>query len=55
MELKILESQLKELMPKNKKKKKNNKLASLYGIWKELGDFSYNEIKELEIKLPSKL
>ena len=52
IELKIIESQLKELMPK--KKKQNTKFANLYGIWKKFGDFSYDDIKESEIKLHTK-
>jgi len=52
MELKIIESQLKEFALKKKGK---NKFVALYGIWKEYGDFTYNEIKESEIKLPSEL
>jgi hypothetical protein len=53
MELKVLELQLKEFALKKKKGK--NKFVDLYGIWKRYGDFSYNEIKESEIKLPSEL
>ncbi|MEO0162742.1 MAG: hypothetical protein ABIL39_11790 [candidate division WOR-3 bacterium] len=55
MELKILEAQLRDLVSKNKKKKKDNKFSKLYGIWKKYGDFSYHEIKESEIKLPKDL
>jgi hypothetical protein len=54
IELKIIESQLKELASKMKKKK-DNKFANLYGIWEKFGDFSYDEIKESEIKFPLKL
>ena len=48
MELKVIELQLKEFALKKKGK---NKFVVLYGIWKEYGDFTYNEIKESEIKL----
>ena len=37
------------------KKKGKNKFVDLYGIWKKYGDFSYNEIRESDIKLPSEL
>jgi uncharacterized protein YfkK (UPF0435 family) len=47
-----LELQLKVLKGLLKKKKgKERKLSDLYGIVKDKGDFSYEEIKEAEVKI----
>lgn len=48
LQLKVLKGQIKK---KEKVKKKVKKFSELYGIFKGKGDFSYDEIKEAEIKL----
>ena len=54
LELKILRHQIKETKIL-KKEKQGKRFSDLYGIWKEFGNFSYEEIKEAEIRLSDKL
>jgi len=49
LEMRVLRSQLEGRDSKIRKKRVFTKLR---GIWKKYGDFTYEEIKSAEIKLP---
>ena len=49
LEMRVLRSQLEERAPKTRKKRT---FAKLRGIWKKYGDFTYEDIKSAEVRLP---
>ncbi len=50
-QLKVVKAELKKI--KIEKVKKPFKFADLYGIWKGKVDVSYDDIKNVEFKIPS--